>query len=294
MSRFSISAVLSRATLNARNAKHGKQIPDVRPGSIQALKLKLGQTTVKTRRMRSQLNRLNDRILSHTNAIIKTREQQTEVSACAFTHKNTIAQLRHSISIAENAFAVLRSDILKAVNDDKTFIIKETEEEVKLLYAENIRLIRCAKEADREGQFYFGLLQDAAHKATPKTREILLQQITDLSEENADLRDKAVAYRSKKKRLDIEAGIIEHMQRKVPVQKTVEEAAERRKELEERIARETRKAAVGKREFRRKVHDLTAIIEEQRFAIARHLAPPGVDSDEDDFSEADEEDDQES
>jgi hypothetical protein len=293
MSRLSISAVLSRATLNARNAKHGKQIPDVRPASIQALKLKLGQTTVKTRRMRSQLNRLNDRILSHTNAIIKTREQQTEVSACASTHKNTIAQLQHSISVAENALAVLRSDVLKAVNDDKTFIIKETEEDVKLLYAENIRLIRCAKEADRESQFYFGLLQDAAHKAAPKNREILLQQITDLSEENADLRDKSVAYRSKKKRLDIEAGIIEHMQRKVAVQKTVEEAPERRKELEERIARETARLAVGKREFRRKVHDLAAIIEEQRFAISRHLAPPGMDSDEDDFSEAEEEDDQE-
>jgi hypothetical protein len=50
---LSTSAALSRASLNARNAKHGKQIPDVRSSAIHGVKLKIWQTAIATRRMPS-------------------------------------------------------------------------------------------------------------------------------------------------------------------------------------------------------------------------------------------------
>jgi hypothetical protein len=293
MSTLSISAALSRASLNARNAKHGKQIPDVRPCAIHAVKLKIGQTAIATRRMRSQLGRLNDRIIARTNAIIRTREQQSEVPAVAGAHNNTIAQLRRSIGVAANALAALRSDVTKTVNDDRTFIIKELEEEVKLLYSENLRLNERVRGADRQLQCYERLLQEAAHKASGRNRSILRQQIKDLMGEDAALRAKAVAYRSKKKRLDIEAAIIEHIQRKMPPQKTVGEATQRRQELEEKIASESVELAAGKRAFLRKMEELKAIIEAQKDAIVKHLTPPSGDSDEDDLSGGEEEDNKE-
>jgi chromosome segregation ATPase len=277
MPPLSISSALSRASLKSRQTKHRKEIPEIHPSEIHELKMRIGQTTTKTRRLRSQLNRLNDRILAQTNAIIRTREQQSEVSAVAGSHDNTIAQLGRSIKIAQNALAVLKEDLTKTINDDRTFVIKELEEEVKLAYAENVRLNARSREAEREVQIAEQQLQDAAHRAAPVKLNILRQQIRDLHNTNAELRDKAVAYRAKKRRLDIEGLILEHIQKKVPTDETVEEAEKRTKELEEQIAGKRAELVAGEDAFLNKVAELQECIERQRFVITMHLVPPDDD-----------------
>jgi hypothetical protein len=72
------------------NAAPGKNKVDIKPSDVYELRLKTQQIILKTRQLRTQLNRLNDRILAHTNAIQKTREQQSETPSVATNHSNYI------------------------------------------------------------------------------------------------------------------------------------------------------------------------------------------------------------
>jgi hypothetical protein len=254
---------LSRRSQNQR--------PEFRPSDVHELKLKTQQAVLKTRQLRTQLNRLNDRITSHTNAIIKTRNQQSETPAVATNHANSVPQLKRSIDSAEHALEVLKEEIVKAKQDDKTFVVKELEEEVKLAYCENVRLAARLKDSRSKTDQTERSLQNAMYKVHPTTYQQLHDTVRRLQVDNASLRDKAIAYDSKRRKLEIERIIKEHQDAQVPAQATVDQAAAQQKEQTAKLAEQVEALANEKREFTDKVTELTRIIDEQRRKISEKL-----------------------
>jgi hypothetical protein len=228
--------------------------------------VKTQQATVQTRRLRTQLNRLNDRIATHTNAIIRTRDQQSEVPAVATNHQNSISQLSRSIAAATNRLEALQADIERTVNDDRTFVVKELEEEVKLEYAENIGLHRKLDETAAEIECVTRKLEAAARRASPPIVGLLQTQSRELMRQNENSRAKVTAYFVRRRRVEIEAVVCENIKKKVPVARTMEESDQFRRELLQRMA-EREVMAAEKAEFQKKMKELAEIIERQKRVI---------------------------
>jgi hypothetical protein len=250
----------------------GKNKPDIKPSDVYELRLKTQQIVSKTRQLRTQLNRLNDRILSRTNAIQRTREQQSETPAVATNHSNSIPQLRRSVIGEENALDDLQNKIFDARQDDRTFLVKELEEEVKLAYCENQRLTKNLQESKAQANSADRLLQEASTRASNQNINALQAQVRELLASNAQLRDKAVAYTSKKQKLDIEKVVKEHADQKIPTDKSIEQAKAKQEATSERAKQQADQLAADKEQFYQKVAELNRIIDEQRRKITECLS----------------------
>lgn len=250
----------------------GRTQKDIKPSDVYELKLKTQQTVLKARQLRTQLNRLNDRIVSQTNAINKTREQQSESLAVTTNHANSVPQLKRSVESAENALAALRNQIKKTRQDDKTFIVKELEEEVKLAYCENQRLMALLNDSKSEASKSEQKLQEASRLASNQNVQRMELEIRDLQNTNASLRDKAVAYNSKKMKLDIDKKIKEDQEKNVTSRQMIEEATKQQEEANEKAQKQAEELEKEKEEFLQKMDELQKILDEQRQKISDCLS----------------------
>ncbi|OHS99111.1 hypothetical protein TRFO_34565 [Tritrichomonas foetus] len=245
---------------------------DIKPSDVHELKLKTQQILLKTRHLRTQLNRLNDRITSETNAINKTFEQQTDQAPVASNHKNSVSQLSRSVECAENTLANLKDEIENVRQNDKTFLVNELREEVKLAYCENQRLTKELQDRSLQANTAERLLQDAARKASSQNINELKASIREMQAANADLREKAIAYRSKRAKLLMEQTIAGHQEKKVSTQTIVDEANNRQEETTKEINKNAEELQDSKKEYEEKIGELQAILEEQRQKITDFLS----------------------
>lgn len=261
---------MNRSTTTTSGTRSRQTV--IKPSDVHELKLKTQQITHKTRQLRTQLNRLQDRIASQTNAINKTFEQQSETPQVSQNHSNSIPQLKRSVDGAQNTLSSLRDEIEKARQDDKTFIVKELEEEVKLAYCENQRLSKQLQDSKLEANKAETLLNEATFKASVQNITNLKADIRELQSLNATLRDKAVAYSQKKEKLLIEQRIKEDCDNKKPIKQTVDEATNKQKEANEKISQEAEELSEQKQKQLDTVAELRQIIEDQKQKITDFLA----------------------
>jgi chromosome segregation ATPase len=215
--------------------------------------------------------RVEHRILANTNAINKTLEQQSDEPSVVTNHTNTIPQLKRSLDGATNTLAALREEIDLVREHDKTYIVKEFEEEVKIIYSEYQRLCNEQQEAQVAGAKTAAKLAEAEGRVSPQRIAELRKEVRDLRESNATLRDKAVAYYTKREKLVAEYSIRDNEDKKVPNQKALQEITDRQAAVNEQIAAEVQAFEDKKAEHRQKITELRQILEEQKRKLQEHL-----------------------
>jgi hypothetical protein len=226
---------------------------------------------LKTRRLRTQLGRIDDLIAARENAINKTHEQQTDTPAVSVDHSTTINHLKRSTECATNALAALRQDLQDVFHDDRTFVVKELEEEGRIAYCENLRLNKKLQDSKAEESHSGYLLQVASFRASPQNTKELDSQVRSIRGLNAELRGKALAYSSKRQKIEIEKLIIEHGQNGPPVDSRIKQANDKKAEVLRLIKEKEEALAQMRGEFDQSMNELREIIDRQREAIVDHL-----------------------
>jgi chromosome segregation ATPase len=219
---------------------------------------------LRARRLRTHQVRVEHRILANTNAINKTLEQQSDEPSVVTNHTNTIPQLKRSLDGAENTLMSLREEIETVREHDKTYIVKEFEEEVKMVYSEYQRLCNEQQIAQAQAASTAAKLAEAEARVSAQRLAELRKEVRDLREQNATLRDKAVAYYTKRKKLMAEYTIRDNETNKVPNQKAVQEISDKIEEINGQIAQEVQAFEQKKAEHRQKITELRQILENQK------------------------------
>lgn len=245
---------------------------DIKPSDVHELKLKTQQILLKTRKLRTQKNRINDRITSETNAINRTFEQQTDNAPVSLSHDNSLRQLNRSVQSAENTLQNLREEIEKVRYNDKTYLVNELKEEVKLAYCENQRLNQELQQRNSENSNVDKQLQEASKKASNSYINELKSKIKEIKIINSDLRDKADAYRSKRAKLLIEQTIAGHQEKKVNTQTIIDEANSKNEETAKSNNQTAEELQNAKKEYEEKVAELQEILDKQRQKIINYLS----------------------
>lgn len=245
---------------------------DIKPANVHELKLKTQQILLKTRQLRTQVNRINDRITSETNAINRTFEQQTDNAPVSLSHDNSLKQLNRSVQSAENTLQNLREEIEKIRYNDKTYIVNELREEVKLAYCENQRLNQELQQRNSENSDVDKQLQEASKKASNSYINELKNKIKEIKAINIDLRDKADAYRAKRAKLLIEQTIAGHQEKKVNTQTIIDEANTKNEETAKSNNQTAEELKSSKKEYEEKVAELQDLIDKQRQKIINYLS----------------------
>jgi hypothetical protein len=245
--------------------------PDVKPVEIFELRVKTQQMVLRTRRIRTQIGRVSDLILARETAINKTHEQQTEVPAVNTDHSRTIGHVQRSVECASNALEALKEDLNKVINDDRTFIVKELEEEGRLGYCENLRLNARLVDSRAEAAHSEQLLEFAALRASEANKKELESQIRATRRQIADLLDKASRYSVKRQKIEIEKTILGFEASDADPDDTTEQCEAKRAELEESIQSCNDSLAEEQASFESAMTELQEIVEGQRAAIVEHL-----------------------
>jgi inhibitor of KinA sporulation pathway (predicted exonuclease) len=245
---------------------------DTKPSDIYELRLQTQRAVARTRRLRTHEQRIQQRIQSSTSAINKTLEQQTEEPSVVISHANSVPQLRRSLDVAEHRLAALQEQIEQTREHDKTYIVKELEEEIKIIYSECQRLSREFQQAKVDGAQVSASLEEAERVASPQRLAELRAEVREAAEDNATLRDKTIAYFTKSERAAAEFRIMDHQIGKVRAQVTIAALTEELEELGRQTAEEVQALDRGKAEQRRKLAMLRDVIEEQKQKIAATLA----------------------
>lgn len=242
---------------------------DIKPSDVFGVKLQTQQLLQKIRQQRTQLSRINDRITSQTNAINKTFEQQTDTPAVTTNHTNSVTQLQRSINSAQNTLNSLRKEIDKARRDDKTFAVKEMQEEVKILYSEYTRLNNEFNEGKNVAQSYDKLRSNAEYKVSSQNFSSLKGTIRELKEQISSLSSKAQAYSSKKAKLDMEHDLSKRSRSGIP---STEELRESILKLSEEVKQHSEELENQKNEHLARMKELHDIISAQKSKISERLA----------------------
>lgn len=265
-SRLSRNTTSTMASTGGRSRGAG-----IKPADVYELRLKTSHLQLRTRQLRSKLNRLQDRILANTNAINKTFEQESDQPAVTSNHSNSVPQLRRSVESAANTLENLRDTIDKMRYDDKTYIVKELEEEVKLAYCEHQRLAMELQDAKIEANNSAQRRKEAEERISNQHIRELKAKNIELQGENASLRDKAVAYKMKQKKLQIEQDIFDHAKNRQPAEKTIKEADQRIQEMTENLSKTAQQLNEDKEKHLQKIQELRDLIEEQKQKIQDFL-----------------------
>jgi chromosome segregation ATPase len=220
--------------------------------------------------------RVEHRILANTNAINKTLEQQSDEPSVVTNHTNTIPQLKRSLDGAVNTLESLREEIESVREHDKTYVVKEFEEEVKIIYSEYQRLCQEQQEAQIAGAKTAAKLAEAEGRVSPQRIAELRKEVRDLREQNATLRDKAVAYYTKREKLLAEYSIRNNEDKKVPNQKALQDITDQQAAVNEQIAAEVQAFEDKKAEHRQKIRELREILEEQKRKLQEYLVETEV------------------
>ena len=236
----------------------------VKPSDIHELKLKTEQIRLRIRRLKAANLRISDQMA--------TRTTQGQNPGVISSHTNSIPQLKRSVECAEHALEALRKQIDEGSQDDRVFLVKELQEEVKLAYCENQRLIIELQDRKNYAKECEERLMDASLFASGQNLQKLQREIREFQSINKTLKDKAAAYSVKKDKTEIERTIKQNQESKIPPEKVIDEAARRRKESNERVQQQTEQLAQEKDDFLEKVSELQQIIDEQRQKITACLS----------------------
>jgi hypothetical protein len=203
-------------------------------------------------------------------------EQQSDEPAVVTNHTNTIPQLKRSIEGAENTLELLREEIEQARGHDKTYIVKEYKEEVKLMCSEYQRVCKGLQSAKREEDQIAAKLREAEQRASYERLAELRNEVRTLRERTSSLRDKAVAYYVKREKLAAEAQINEHQSKKIPTQRSLQEANGDDAAIKQRIADAVQATQSKRAAHTDIVRELRQIVEDQKQKIATHLQQTDV------------------
>lgn len=263
---------MSRTTGNTMSSTGGRaRGTDIKPADVYELRLKTSHLQLRTRQLRSKLNRLQDRIVASTNAINKTFEQESDQPAVTSNHTNSVPQLRRSVESAANTLESLHETIDQTRYDDKTYIVKELQEEVKLAYCEHQRLAMELQDSKIEVNESTQKRKEAEERISTQHIKELKAKNLQLQAENASLRDKAVAYKMKQKKLQIDQEISNHAKNKQPVEKTIKEADQKAQEMNEKLIQLAKELNESKEKHQQKIQELKDLIEEQKQKIQDFL-----------------------
>ena len=244
---------------------------DIKPADVYELRLKTSHLQLRTRQLRSKLNRLQDRILANTNAINKTFEQESDQPAVTSNHSNSVPQLRRSVESAANTLENLHDTIDQTRYDDKSYIVKELQEEVKLAYCEHQRLAMELQDAKIEANNSAQRRKEAEERISNQHIRELKAKNIELQGENASLRDKAVAYKMKQKKLQIEQEIAEHVKNRQSAEKSINNADKKTQEMSEKLTKTAQQLNEDKEKHLQKIQELKQLIEEQKQKIQDFL-----------------------
>ena len=89
---------------------------------------------------------------------------------------NSVPQLQRSVESAQNTLDSLRSEIEKVRKDDKTFSVRELQEEVKIIYCEYTRLNQEIAEGQEESQSVDAARNQAEQKCSSRYQNSLKAQ----------------------------------------------------------------------------------------------------------------------
>ena len=260
---------------------------EIKPSDVYEIKMKTQQLVQLTRQTRTQLSRAQDKINSQTNAINKTFEQQSDTPPVATNHANTVPQLQRSVESAQNTVDSLTADIEKAKNDDKTFNVRELQEEVKIIYCEYTRLENEINDGQEEAKSLEQARSKAEHKCTQKYQTNLKNQLNELSQQIVDLRDKSNAYASKNAKIEADNQLAkeaseskqggsknakQNNQNNQNTSKTNYE--EKKKNIQDEIDSLTQKLDESHEEHVKNIQELRGIIEEMKGKISEQLKNP--------------------
>lgn len=260
---------MSRVGTTANGRK--SSMNEIKPSDVYELKRKTQHLQLKTRQMKTQLSRLNDKIVSQTNAINKTFEQNSDTPAVATNHANTIPQLARSVESMENTLEALNNEIEQTRNDDKTFAVKELQEEVKLQYCEYMRLNQEFQKGKNKSQDLDRARADAEIKCSNQHYQELRAQNRELREQIRSLDDKSKAYGMKKAKLQVDSNISEQTKQKTSSKQIVDEAHKKQEDAEKESDELVEKLNKDHEEHVKNVEELRKIIADMRQAIIDRL-----------------------
>ena len=267
-SRSAYSSAQSTRTLGGTQSLKGRNLAQsedlLQQANIHELKLQIYATKEKTKKLKSQNVRINQKIESNTNNINRSFEISAEgPQGSATIHKRTIEMLKKSIESAKINLNVLLGQIEKAKKDDRYWSVKETEQEVAFTYIEKKRIENEAHEEKQRSNRYESLYQDAFNVQSQENLSRLRQILRETKQANASLRDKLSAYRKKLQKTDIEMQILQHAEKKDPLKKVVEDAEVEQAEDHQNFSKMLQQLSEMDEEHEQKVQELQDIIKQQ-------------------------------
>ena len=231
--------------------------------------------------LRSQLKRTEYKITAKTSAINRTFEKgQDRTKNSATIHANTIPNLQRNIERNKNTLETLREQIYAAENDDRTSMVEELEEELKMTYCEYQRGVRLLKEKKAENQFYDEQLGEAEFRASPQHVSDLRASIKATREENASLREKANAYQVKIEKIQIEHEIFNYHEQKMKHDRVMAKIKAETEEKNQRLQELTQELNEDQAKHQRAIAELTEIVESIKQKITEKLTKPKEDAQE--------------
>lgn len=262
-----------RSTRGTEALASGKDKPkqrEIKPSDIHELRLKTTQIQQQTRLMKTQLNRIKDRISSTTKQINETVSNKKETSKVD-SHQTAIKNIKMSIAAAEATIKDLDKQIKDCQEDDKSALVEELQEELKVAYCEYQRLKDTIDNTEAESEETRKKFAEADAKTSKQHTTELNMSISQLREANRALKEKIVAYNKKMERNKIEKVINERNQIGLTQEYYMMEINDTKRYRTEKynmIAEELNKEMD---DFDKKVEELNKIINTQRSKIIAYL-----------------------
>lgn len=260
----------TRGTETLTSKKEKPKQHEIKPSDIHELRMRTTQIQQQTRLMKTQLNRIKDRISSTTKQINRTVSNSKETSKVD-SHQTAIKNIKMSIAAAEATIKDLDKQIKDCQEDDKSALVEELQEELKVAYCEYQRLKDTINNTEAESEETRKKFVEADAKTSKFHTNELNMSISQLKEANRALKEKIVAYNKKMERNKIEKIINERNKIGLTYEyymKEINDTKRYRTEKYNMIAEELNKEMD---DFDQKVEELNAIINEQRSKIIAYL-----------------------
>ena len=247
-----------------------KQPREIKPAEIHELRLKTSKIQQQTKLMKTQLNRIKDRINTTTKAINQTVTNSREPSK-AKGHETTTAQIKKSIEAAQATNQDLDAQLKEAQLDDRSALVEELQEELKIAYCEYQRLQEETKRtASDSGALQKKLAEADARTSKAHTKELDLA-ISQTKASNKQLKEKIIAYNKKMERNKIEKTINERKKEGMSQQYCEIEITDTKRYRTEKYNMLANELNEEMEKFDSRVDMLNKIINEQRTKIINFL-----------------------
>ena len=247
-----------------------KQPREIKPSEIHELRLKTSKIQQQTRLMKTQLNRIKDRINSTTKAINQTVSNSRE-PVNPKSHENATNQIKQSIESAKATLQDLDDQLNEARDDDRSALVEELQEELKIAYCEYQRLLDETKETSNDSSELQKKLAEADARTSKQHTKELDLAISQTKASNKQLKEKIIAYNKKMERNKIEKTINERKQQGMSpkyCEIEIDDTKRYRTEKYNMLATELNQEM---EDFDEKVDMLNKIINEQRTKIINFI-----------------------